>query len=45
MNKSNDYNKFPRAEILNLLFEGGGGGRRRVFSVKSVQDLNLKNAG
>lgn len=42
--KSNNYNKFPRAEMLNLLLNGGGDGRRRVFMVPSVQALSLKNA-
>lgn len=40
----NDYNRFPRAEMLNLLLDGGGDSfsRRRVFIVPSVEALNLK---
>lgn len=31
--------------MLNLLLDGGGDGRRRVFMVPSVQALNLKDGG
>lgn len=42
---SNDYNKVPRAEMLNLLFDGGGDDRRYVLMDPSVQALVLKDVG